>query len=307
MTYLILGNNEIIKEHINKIIKENNINKESISSYDLETDNIMSALEDINTLSIFSDKKLVIVYNIESLIKKDDKNNDLYVSELIKYLNNQSDNILIISGKSLPNRKKLLASFDSFSTKIEATNFDINSYIKELLDDYKMSNNDIELLKTYCSNDLLRIKNEIEKLKLYRFDEREITRDDISSLVKKDLDKTIFDLINSVEKGTKNRSFDIYKELKEQNEEDMKILSMLANNYRLIYQIKNLTYTKTDNEIKEILGIANPKRISVLRSKGYNYTNKDLENILSFLADLDYKIKNGLIDKETAVYLFLAR
>ena len=307
MTYLILGNNEIIKEHINKIIKENNINRESISSYDLETDNIMSALEDINTLSIFSDKKLVIVYNIESLIKKDDKNNELYVSELIKYLNNQSDNILIISGKSLPNRKKLITSFDSFSTKIEATNFDINSCINELLNGYKISNNDIELLKTYCSNDLLRIKNEIEKLKLYRFDEKQITRDDIESLVKKDLDKTIFDLINSVEKGTKNRSFDIYKELKEQNEEDMKILSMLANNYRLIYQIKNLTYTKTDNEIKEILGISNPKRISVLRSKGYNYTNKDLENILSFLADLDYKIKNGLMDKETAVYLFLAR
>ena len=307
MTYLILGNNEVIKEHINKIIKENNINKESISSYDLETDNIMSALEDINTLSIFSDKKLVIVYNIESLIKKDDKNNDFYVSELIKYLNNQSDNILIITGKSLPNRKKLITSFDSFSTKIEATNFDINSYINELLNGYKMSNNDIELLKTYCSNDLLRIKNEIEKLKLYKFNEKQITRNDIESLVKKDLDKTIFDLINSVEKGTKNRSFDIYKELKEQNEEDMKILSMLANNYRLIYQIKNLTYTKTDNEIKEILGISNPKRISVLRSKGYNYTNKDLENILSFLADLDYKIKNGLMDKETAVYLFLAR
>lgn len=307
MTYLILGNNEIVKEHINKIVKENDINRESISSYDLETDNIMNALEDINTLSIFSDKKLVIVYNIESLIKKDDKNNDLHVSELIKYLNNQSDNILIITGKSLPNRKKLITSFDSFSTKIEATNFDINSYINELLNGYKMSNNDIELLKTYCSNDLLRIKNEIEKLKLYRFDEKQITRNDIESLVKKDLDKTIFDLINSVEKGTKNRSFDIYKELKEQNEEDMKILSMLANNYRLIYQIKNLTYTKTDNEIKEILGISNPKRISVLRSKGYNYTNKDLENILSFLADLDYKIKNGLMDKETAVYLFLAR
>ena len=85
MTYLILGNNEIVKEHINKIVKENDINRESISSYDLETDNIMSALEDINTLSIFSDKKLVIVYNIESLIKKDDKNNDLYVLELIKY------------------------------------------------------------------------------------------------------------------------------------------------------------------------------------------------------------------------------
>ena len=59
MTYLILGNKEIIKEHINKIIKENNINKESISSYDLEYNNIIQALDDINTLNILSDKKLV--------------------------------------------------------------------------------------------------------------------------------------------------------------------------------------------------------------------------------------------------------
>lgn len=70
MTYLILGNKEIIKEHINKIIKENNINKESISSYDLENNNIIQALDDINTLNILSDKKLVIVYNIDLLIKK---------------------------------------------------------------------------------------------------------------------------------------------------------------------------------------------------------------------------------------------
>ena len=75
----------------------------------------------------------------------------------------------------------------------------------------------------------------------------------------------------------------------------------------LIYQIKNLTYTKKDDEIQEILGISNPKRISVLRNKGYNFTNKELEKNLSYLADLDYKIKNGLIDEETAVYLFLAK
>lgn len=306
MTYLILGNKEIIKEHINKIIKQNNINKESVSSYDLENNNIIQALDDINTLNILSDKKLVIVYNIDLLIKKDD-NDDLYVSELIKYLNNQSDNILIISGKSLPNRKKLISAFQEFSTKIEATNFDIDTYIKELLTEYKMSNNDIDLLKSYCNNDHLRIKNEIEKLKLYKLDEKQITRSDIKSIVKKNLDKTIFDLINSVEKGTKNVSFKIYKELKEQNEKDMKILSMLANNYRLIYQIKNLTYTKKDDEIQEILGISNPKRISVLRNKGYNFTNKELEKNLSYLADLDYKIKNGLIDEETAVYLFLAK
>ena len=86
----------------------------------------------------------------------------------------------------------------------------------------------------------------------------------------------------------------------------MKILSMLANNYRLIYQVKNLSINKSDKEIGELLAIKNPKRISVLKNKGYNFTNDYLKKALSLLAELDYKIKTGLIDKEYAVCLFIA-
>ena len=307
MTYLLLGSNEIIKQNINNIIKSNSINKESISSYDLDNCFIIDVIFDLNTYNIFNDKKLVIVYNFESLIKKDDSNNDLYIEALTKYLDNQNDNILILCGKSVPNRKKLITSLDNNAKKIECNNIDTNKYIKDLFNDYKISNTDIELLKSYSSNNIFRIKNEIDKLKLYKLDTKEITKNDIDLLVKKDLDKTIFDLINSIEKGNTTASFKIYKLLKEQNEEEMKILAMLANNYRLIYQIKNLSNSYSDDEIKKILNISNPKRITVLRNKSYNYTNRSLEAILSYLFELDYKIKNGLIDKETALYLFIAR
>ena len=306
MTYLLLGNDEIINEKIKDIITENNINPDSISKYNLETDNVLLAIDDINTFNMFGDKKIVIATNLKNIINKEDEKNDIYINSLIKYLENQSDNILILCGDQLPRKKKLVECLEKNCIKIETSDFDMNSYIKNLFEDYNISNINIEILKNYCSNDISRIKHEIEKLKLYKLDDKTIIKEDIDLLVSKNLDKTIFDLINNIEKNNKREAFNIYRLLKENNEEDMKILSMLANNYRLIYQVKNLSINKSDKEIGELLAIKNPKRISVLKNKGYNFTNDYLKKALSLLAELDYKIKTGLIDKEYAVCLFIA-
>lgn len=306
MTYLLLGNDEIINEKIKDIITENNINPDSISKYNLETDNVLLAIDDINTFNMFGDKKIVIVTNLKNIINKEDEKNDIYINSLIKYLENQSDNILILCGDQLPRKKKLVECLEKNCIKIETSDFDMNSYIKNLFEDYNISNINIEILKNYCSNDISRIKHEIEKLKLYKLEDKTIIKEDIDLLVSKNLDKTIFDLINNIEKNNKKEAFNIYRLLKENNEEDMKILSMLANNYRLIYQVKNLSINKSDKEIGELLAIKNPKRISVLKNKGYNFTNDYLKKALSLLAELDYKIKTGLIDKEYAVCLFIA-
>ena len=306
MTYLLLGNDEIINEKIKDIITENNINPDSISKYNLETDNVLLAIDDINTLNMFGDKKIVIATNLKNIINKEDEKNDIYINSLIKYLENQSDNILILCGDQLPRKKKLVECLEKNCIKIETSDFDMNSYIKNLFEDYNISNINIEILKNYCSNDISRIKHEIEKLKLYKLEDKTIIKEDNDLLVSKNLDKTIFDLINNIEKNNKKEAFNIYRLLKENNEEDMKILSMLANNYRLIYQVKNLSINKSDKEIGELLAIKNPKRISVLKNKGYNFTNDYLKKALSLLAELDYKIKTGLIDKEYAVCLFIA-
>ena len=306
MTYLLLGNDEIINEKIKDIITENNINPDSISKYNLETDNVLLAIDDINTFNMFGDKKIVIATNLKNIINKEDEKNDSYINSLIKYLENQSDNILILCGDQLPRKKKLVECLEKNCIKIETSDFDMNSYIKDLFEDYNISNINIEILKNYCSNDISRIKHEIEKLKLYKLEDKTIIKEDIDLLVSKNLDKTIFDLINNIEKNNKKEAFNIYRLLKENNEEDMKILSMLANNYRLIYQVKNLSINKSDKEIGELLAIKNPKRISVLKNKGYNFTNDYLKKALSLLAELDYKIKTGLIDKEYTVCLFIA-
>ena len=88
MIYAFYGNEPfLINKEINKIIKDNNISDFNISNYDLSIDNIQDVIDDALTISLFDEKKAIIVNNAYiftgSTIKKDkEDNNDI----LLEYL-----------------------------------------------------------------------------------------------------------------------------------------------------------------------------------------------------------------------------
>ena len=90
-------------------------------------------------------------------------------------------------------------------------------------------------------------------------------------------------------------------------EEPIKIIVMLANQFRLMYQVKVLVskgYTEDD-----IASLLNSKKypVHLAIQKGYRYSSDILLKHLEELADLDIKIKSGDIDKNLALELFLLR
>ena len=96
MTYTFIVYKDYIETEISKILKDKN--KENIITYDLEENTLTQVLEDLNTISLFG-QKIVIVNNIDKITTPED---------LIKYLEHESDNILILTNnKELDNRKKL--------------------------------------------------------------------------------------------------------------------------------------------------------------------------------------------------------
>lgn len=296
MTYLLVGTQNLVNlelDNIKKDIDENNIIK-----YDLEQISIKYAIEDLNTFNLFLDKKLVIVYNFD-LLDEDE--------ELIKYLNNQSENILVlISYKKLDERKKIIKEVKKNAQVLDLNNVDLNSFIKKSLSDYKISNIAINTMIQYCNEDYERIKNEIEKLKMYKLEEKEILDTDIKQIVKKGFDSNIFDLINAVLKKDKKKIFSIYYELIENNEDEIKILGMLANNFRLIYKIKELLVEYSEDAAIKYLDI-HPYRFKILKEQSYNFDREDLLMILKDLSNTDIAIKSGKMDKKIAMELFLTK
>ena len=64
MNYLLYGSeNYLIEKELKNIINKLNIEEINISKYDLEENTIKEILEDANTISLFSNNKLIIVDN----------------------------------------------------------------------------------------------------------------------------------------------------------------------------------------------------------------------------------------------------
>ena len=292
MTYTFIGNKEYIKKEIEKISEKFNI--ENITHYNLTEESVDKAIQDLDTVSLFGDK-LVITENIENIDNAD---------VLIKYLDNESTNTLIlISYKELDKRKKISKVLEKKTKYKEFFDYNIENIIKEDLEDYKMSNMTMNMLINYCSNDINRIENELEKLKLYKSKEKEITSKDIEQLVKKSLDSTIFNLIDKINEKNKPEIFKIYNELLEQGETEEKIMYTIANHYRLLFQISEKQKTLSDNEIIKEYKM-HPYRLTKLKEQLYLIEEKDILKMLKSLSDTDINIKKGNLDIKTGMFLF---
>ena len=307
MIYLLYGTLEaLITDYINKIITKHKINDLNISKYNIN-DNLTDIIEDANTLSLFDDKKLIVINNNALFVGK--KSVDTIALE--KYIINSNPNtilIFVVSEEKLDTRRKL---YKNIKEKGEVFEFNklpnINTYVKDLFSGYTITNDSINLLIKRVGNDLNRLKQEIEKIKIYKINDKLITDSDIIDCTVEKIDINIFNFIDNIIRKNKSETIKTYKELLKIGEEPIKIIVLLANQFRLMYQSKLLTskgYSEDD-----IASLLHAKRypVHLAIQKSYHYNKEVLIDNLEQLADLDIKIKSGEIDKNLALELFLLR
>ena len=174
MIYLLYGTNYfLIKREIEKIKLENNIESIDVNNYNLENTILDNILDDALTLSLFSQKKMIIVDNsyifTPSVRKKGlDHNIDL----LNKYIENPNpDTILIfvVNEEKIDDRKKIVKLIKINGNVIEFNEVkNIDAFIKNELNDYKMDAVTINSFVNRVGDNLAIITSEIEKLKLYK-------------------------------------------------------------------------------------------------------------------------------------------
>lgn len=292
MVYTLVGEKSLIEEEIIKLLKE--YESSDVSRYNMEDISVKKVLEDVNTISFFG-KRVVIADNFDKISKSD---------SLINYLENPGENILILTSLKNLDNKKLSKVLKEKTKVVELFKYDFVSYIKRNLEDFDMSFMDINLLISYCNYDINRIKNELEKLKIYKIDSKKIVSDDIKKIVKKDYNSTIFNLIDSINSKDKINSFKIYKELLEIGETDEKIMYTLANHYRLLFNISRKIKVFSDNDIINEYKM-HPFRLTKLKEQLNIISENDILMILKKFSDIDIEVKKGNKSINTELVLFL--
>lgn len=271
------------------------------SIYDLDEKDLDDALLDLDTYSFLSDKKIVIIKNIENL------NDDKKTTHLINYLDSpNNNNLLILTTTKFNGTKKIN------KTLKEKTNFiklesDPNTVIKNLLKDYKLEPGVINKISIYSNNNLDIIKTECDKLINYKED-KNITVDDVEKLVVKhlgDSSNIIFDLVKYISSSDKKRALEQYKLLQEYNIDDIGLIGLIESQLRLLEQVS--IYKKEGlykDEIASKLNI-HPYRIQKTMEL-LNSTNiTSINNLIKNLSEIDYKVKSGLIDSKDCILMYI--
>ncbi len=292
--YLLISDDYfIISYKIKEIIKSNS--EAEVIKFDLQDNTLEEVMNALNTLNLFMTKKIVIVYHSENITES---------KELEQYLSNPlEDNILVMVANSLDERKKITKLLKS-KLKLLNNHINMDEIINEELENYQMDQNTRRYLIDYCNHDNDQILNELAKLKLYKLDEQKITKDDINKVVKKNIDDNIFNLVDYIVKKDQKKALEVYNNLIFYGEEPIKIMILVANKIRLIYQVKVLAKEKSLDEISEHLKV-HLFPIKLAKEMSYSYSEQELINYLTKLSELDMNIKQGQIMPEMGFRMFI--
>ena len=311
MIYLLYGKEELlIQKEIDNIKKENELNDLDVNEYELDTVSLKEALEDAETISFFHDKKAVILNHCTFLTGTTKKGSIeqpiALLEEYIKHPNPSTILILVVFSEKLDERKKIVKMLKK-EVIVKELNQVANQeqFVKDLFRGYQISRDDLNLFQKKVGNHLELLEQEAEKLKMASFQEKTITTELIQDITIQTIDLDIFGLIEAIVLKQKEKAMMMLDEMIKRGEEPLMILIMLANQFRIIYQAKEL-YQKgyTEKNIASMLSI-HPFRIKKALEKGRMFSSEILLSYIKQLAELDYQIKNGGINKRLGLELFL--
>ena len=315
--YTILGEQSVLCEQkITELLKKHHIEPFDVTTYDMKEHSIQQALFDVRSAPFLSAKKAVIVrhpFFLTGSTQKSEAVHDLAAFEA--YLKQPtSENVLIIYApyEKLDERKKIVKQLKKVSDVITFEAFNTNSlahWLQQQLVQLSITYDQdaITLLLALTHEKLDLLHRELEKFELY-FLETNIRHLDVSVvtvLVSRQLEDNVFELSDAIAKHHVTKAFQIYKDLVQQNEEPIKILILLANQFRLMQQLLKLSKRGySDAEAAKTLAI-HPYRAKLLLQSSYRFSESQLERYLQQLATIDYQIKSGQLHKELALELFI--
>lgn len=307
---LIYGvDSSIINKEIDSIRSKLSIEENDIIYYDIE--NINGIINEAQTIGMFSLNKLIV---IDSTIYLGQKKDIKDINILEDYFNNYNSNsylVFISKSENVDKRLKLfklISSNGNVKEAIASTEY-LNNYVNNYLKDngYNMSSMDINFFISRVGNNIDNISNELDKLMLYKINDKSINKDDIVLLTEENSDNTVFDLVSSLLKNDNKKAIKLYKKFVLDGMDANQIVAIIASQVRLLFQVKRLYNSgKSNDEIAKILEFKNVYRVKYLLSDCYYYSEEMLIKYLSKLSDIDRDIKINNIDGNILLELFIA-
>ena len=172
---------------------------------------------------------------------------------------------------------------------------------KELVKKLQISDELLDYVISSCTTDKLTLINEMKKLVAYATPNSTLTKDIIDNVLTKTLDAKVFDMLDILFTGDKEKTIKEFNELIEQKTYIGIISITIFKQIKQLYMIKLLneksTKEKITYDVAKELNI-HPFVCGKLKAIEKKYTKEKLKQILLEFANYDRNIKLGTIDAE---------
>lgn len=300
----------ILNKEINDLEKKLDISDNDIIYYNI--DDIDGIINEASTIGMFSLNKFIII-NMDSYFK--DKKDIPNINLLENYFDSYNSNsylVFVCNSDSIDSRKKIVNLIKKYGIvkKLEVNDNYLNDYVNNYLKDngYKINNGDVVYFINRVGNNINNVTNELDKLMLYKINDKIINRNDIDLLTVENIDDSIYDLVNCILKNDNEKAIKLYNNFIDNGMDVNQIVAIIAAQIRLLYQVKRLYNSgKSNDEIAKILEFKSVYRVKYLLSDSYYYSESDLVKYLSKLADIDNAIKTSNCDGNMLMQLFIVK
>ncbi len=307
---LYSGDGAILNKEINDLEKKLDISDNDIIYYNI--DDIDGIINEASTIGMFSLNKFIII-NMDSYFK--DKKDIPNINLLENYFDSYNSNsylVFVCNSDSIDSRKKIVNLIKKYGIvkKLEVNDNYLNDYVNNYLKDngYKINNGDVVYFINRVGNNINNVTNELDKLMLYKINDKIINRNDIDLLTVENIDDSIYDLVNCILKNDNEKSIKLYNNFIDNGMDVNQIVAIIAAQIRLLYQVKRLYNSgKSNDEIAKILEFKSVYRVKYLLNDSYYYSESDLVKYLSKLADIDNAIKTSNGDGNMLMQLFIVK
>lgn len=206
--------------------------------------------------------------------------------------------ILIFIEEYVDKRNRLYKYVQKSGRAIEFKKMDINylrSFVKKLASEKKLSIDPeaVDIIIKNSSFSMYEINNELDKMMSYCVENGRITVQDCEILGSPDIEGRIFEMIDALAMGDKDKAIPLYQDLLFLRESPVKIIALIMRQFNIMLQIKMCDIEKKSAE--KTLGIQS-WIIGKYRKCARKYDIEHIKRLLETLASADYKIKSGRMD-----------
>lgn len=267
--------------------------------------NIGEVIDLAETLPFFSDRRVIIIEN-SGLFKRGGE-------QLAEYLKQPSETtFFILLEKEIDKRSKLYKSVTAKGRAVEFKAQDegiLKRWILGILkkENKKITERDLQLLLEKTGTDMSNISKELEKLVCYCIDKEAIEGADIEAVCTRQINNQIFDMMNAIAEKKQKKAMELYYDLLTLKEPPMRILFLLARQFNLLLQVKELNNkgypTKIIGEKVALPGFIAGKYVS----QAAKFSSNALRLAVNACVETEEAVKTGKINDVLSVELLLIK